>query len=250
MIKKGLLALIVFALIASSASVANASWSKVWISLDNVAYSNVQSGSISNPKSQSTANVWDSLGGLDSADSTLLFVTDTSASANIFDASAYAETKSLDVYAAAQATPPAYVSSGGNSSAVQQWQSFKADTYGAVTFTADLKYELDLMTQYPTEWASGSVYARLRISSDDGKIWNEEDLGYMQTVYDGDDLLWPISTKLTVISPGPFTAGQAGWFELYVSTDASAYSVPTPGAILLGGIGVGLVGWLKRYRTL
>jgi hypothetical protein len=64
--------------------------------------------------------------------------------------------------------------------------------------------------------------------------------------------------KLTTADPGaqalldalPNHTGSAGLFALTHKDYQDFTTVPAPGAILLGSIGIGLVGWMRRRRTL
>ncbi len=232
-----------------STSVANASFSKVFTEGLLTPDAGV---SLISPNSQSAAYVWDSTGNWD-WDSDSVSVADTFAFADIGSAKHTSWTTILYVAADSVAAPPPFVTSyttwlGGD----QAWQNWwiRATSPVDKTFTLDYSFSQELSTDVLGEWSFGYTGAYLALSNQaTGEIWVSmiED-GIANRVQDGGSFSYQDNGFLSVT--GFFSEGDTGYVSFHVYSGSEAYTIPAPGAILLGSIGVCLVGWLRRRRIM
>ena len=78
---------------------------------------------------------------------------------------------------------------------------------------------------------------------------------WVQTPQPGDFQVDPaltIGPRVRSSDPGFLFPGEVytGWPDTCFGPNFQFYVIPAPGAVLLGGIGVGLVSWLRRRKTL
>jgi hypothetical protein len=170
---------------------------------------------------------------------------DRSVTAHVDGATATGQTAQYDIGATALATPPS--GAAGAYASTLQAVRFQATTAGTLTFDAAYVMSQDLVTSLLGDSAGASTTVGLKLYNSAGMLLDSDSASLDNFLENGASNSWTDSGLLSV--SGYFNAGDTGVLKIWADAEALAFTIPVPGALLLAGIGAGLVGWVRRRKA-
>lgn len=133
----------------------------------------------------------------------------------------------------------------GTASGYHDW-GFVSQGGGALDFGIRYELYLSLTPLRPADYAAAEVW--MELCRQDGTIIQRDDASLKATGQAGTWSEGLGEARYLAVS-GTFGQGEMGLIRIYAGAE-TAITNPAPGAILLCGIGTGLVSWLRRRRVI